>query len=48
MAAILATLHTGPFNAFLVLLFLSVLRIIHDYFIYPRLIGQEFTFIRSR
>ena len=40
MAAILATLHAGPFNAFLVLLFLGVLRIIHDYFIYPRLIGQ--------
>jgi predicted PurR-regulated permease PerM len=40
MAAILATLHAGPFNAFLVLLFLGVLRVIHDYFIYPRLIGQ--------
>lgn len=40
MAAILATLHAGPFNALLVLLFLGVLRIIHDYFIYPRLIGQ--------
>jgi predicted PurR-regulated permease PerM len=40
MAAILATLHAGPFNAFLVLLFLGVLRIVHDYFIYPRLIGQ--------
>jgi predicted PurR-regulated permease PerM len=40
MAAILATLHAGPFNAFLVLLFLGVLRIVHDYFTYPRLIGQ--------
>jgi predicted PurR-regulated permease PerM len=40
MAAILATLHAGPFNAFLVLLFLGVLRIVHDYFVYPRLIGQ--------
>jgi predicted PurR-regulated permease PerM len=40
MAAVLATLHAGPFHAFLVLLFLGVLRIIHDYFIYPRLIGQ--------
>jgi predicted PurR-regulated permease PerM len=40
MAAILATLHAGPFSAFLVLLFLGVLRVIHDYFIYPRLIGQ--------
>jgi hypothetical protein len=33
-------LHAGPFNAFLVLLFLGVLRIVHDYFVYPRLIGQ--------
>ena len=40
MAALLALLHAGPFNAFLVLLFLGVLRIIHDYFTYPRLIGQ--------
>lgn len=40
MAAILAMFHAGPFNAFLVLLFLGVLRIVHDYVIYPRLIGQ--------
>jgi predicted PurR-regulated permease PerM len=40
MAALLALLHAGPFNAFLVLLFLGVLRIAQDYFIYPRLIGQ--------
>ena len=40
MAAILAMFHAGPFNAFLVLLFLGVLRIIQDYAIYPRLIGQ--------
>ena len=40
MASILATLHAGPFNAFLVLLFLGVLRIAQDYAIYPRLIGQ--------
>jgi predicted PurR-regulated permease PerM len=40
MAAVLAMLHAGPFNAFLVLLFLGVLRIIHDYAVYPRLIGQ--------
>lgn len=40
MAALLALLHAGPFNAFLVLLFLGVLRIIHDYVTYPRLIGQ--------
>jgi len=40
MAAILATFHAGPFNAFLVLLFLGILRIVQDYAIYPRLIGQ--------
>ncbi len=40
MAGLLALLHAGPFNAFLVLLFLGVLRIVHDYFTYPRLIGQ--------
>jgi predicted PurR-regulated permease PerM len=40
LAGLLALFHAGPFNAFLVLLFLGVLRIIHDYFIYPRLIGQ--------
>jgi predicted PurR-regulated permease PerM len=40
MAAALALLHKGFFSAFLVLLFLGVLRIIQDYVIYPRLIGQ--------
>jgi predicted PurR-regulated permease PerM len=40
MAAILATFHAGPFNAFLVLLFLGILRIVQDYAIYPKLIGQ--------
>jgi predicted PurR-regulated permease PerM len=40
MAALLAMFHAGPFNAFLVLLFLGVLRIVQDYVIYPRLIGQ--------
>ena len=40
MAALLAMFHAGPFNAFLVLLFLAVLRIAEDYAIYPRLIGQ--------
>lgn len=40
MAALLAMFHAGPFNAFLVLLFLGILRIAHDYAIYPRLIGQ--------
>ena len=40
MAAALAMLHAGFFSAFLVLLFLGILRIVQDYFIYPRLIGQ--------
>jgi predicted PurR-regulated permease PerM len=40
MAAILAVFHAGLFNAFLVLLFLGVLRIVQDYVIYPRLIGH--------
>lgn len=40
MAALLAIFHAGPFNAFLVLLFLGVLRIVQDYAIYPRLIGH--------
>src|SRR5262249_40287 len=40
LAALLAMFHAGPFNAFLVLLFLGVLRIVQDYAIYPRLIGH--------
>jgi predicted PurR-regulated permease PerM len=40
IAAAAALLHGGPFLAFLVLLFLAVLRIAQDYVIYPRLIGQ--------
>jgi predicted PurR-regulated permease PerM len=40
VAAIVAALHGGPFSAFLVLLFLGVLRIVQDYVVYPRLIGQ--------
>jgi predicted PurR-regulated permease PerM len=40
LAAMLATLHAGPLSAFFVLLFLGVLRVVQDYFIYPRLIGQ--------
>lgn len=40
MATLLALFHAGPFNAFLVLLFLGVLRVIHDYAVYPKLIGQ--------
>ena len=40
MAALLALLHDGPVSMFFVLVFLGVLRIAQDYFIYPRLIGQ--------
>lgn len=40
IAVVLAFLHAGPFSALLVLLFLGVLRIVQDYVIYPRLIGQ--------
>jgi len=40
MASLLALLHAGPFSAFVILLFLGVVRIAQDYFIYPRLIGQ--------
>ena len=40
MAGLLAMFHAGPFNAFLVLLFLGILRIVQDYAVYPRLIGQ--------
>ena len=40
IAALAAMLHAGPFSALLVLLFLGVLRIVQDYFVYPRLIGQ--------
>lgn len=40
MAAALALLHAGFFKAFLVLLFLGILRIVQDYVVYPRLIGQ--------
>lgn len=40
LAMLLAILHAGAFSAFLVLLFLGVLRIAQDYFVYPRLIGQ--------
>src|ERR1044072_2488963 len=41
LAALLAIFHAGPFNAFLVLLFLGVLRIAQDYAIYPPLLGQR-------
>jgi len=40
LAALLAVFHAGLFNAFLVLLFLGVVRILQDYVVYPRLIGQ--------
>jgi len=40
LAALLAVFHAGLFNAFLVLLFLGVLRILQDYVVYPKLIGQ--------
>ena len=40
IAAVAALLHGGMFLAFLVLAFLAVLRIVQDYVVYPRLIGQ--------
>jgi predicted PurR-regulated permease PerM len=40
LAAAAAVLHGGGFLAFLVLAFLLVLRIVEDYIVYPRLIGQ--------
>jgi predicted PurR-regulated permease PerM len=40
LAALAAVLHGGLFLAFLVIAFLTVLRIAQDYFVYPRLIGQ--------
>src|SRR6267154_252338 len=40
LAILLALLHSGFGLAFAVLIFLGVLRIVQDYVIYPRLIGQ--------
>jgi predicted PurR-regulated permease PerM len=40
LAALLALLHSGFGAAFIVLLFLGVLRIVQDYVIYPRIIGE--------
>ena len=40
LAFIVAMLNLGAFWALMVLLFLGVLRVVQDYFIYPRLIGQ--------
>ena len=39
LAACLALLHSGFGMAFIVLLFLGVLRVVQDYVIYPRIIG---------
>jgi len=41
LAVLLALLHNGLASAVLVILFLGVLRIVQDYVIYPRLIGQN-------
>ncbi len=40
LAAVLTAIDGGFFQAFLVLLYLGLLRIVQDYFVYPRLIGQ--------
>jgi predicted PurR-regulated permease PerM len=40
IASLAALLHGGLFSAFLVVAFLVVLRIVQDYIVYPRLIGQ--------
>lgn len=40
VAALVGGLHGGSSSALLVILFLAVLRIVQDYFIYPKLIGQ--------
>ena len=40
VAAAAALIHGGPFLVFLLLTFLVVLRIVEDYIVYPRLIGQ--------
>jgi predicted PurR-regulated permease PerM len=40
IAALAALIHGGMFLAFMVLVFLAVLRIVQDYVVYPRLIGQ--------
>jgi predicted PurR-regulated permease PerM len=40
IAALVAGLHAGFFSSFLVLLFLGVLRIVQDYIVYPRIVGQ--------
>ncbi len=40
VAALAGLLHGGLFSAFLVIVFLAVLRVVQDYVVYPRLIGQ--------
>jgi predicted PurR-regulated permease PerM len=40
LATLVGGLHGGSTSALLVILFLAVLRIVQDYFIYPKLIGQ--------
>ena len=40
LVAFLAVLHSGVGMAFVVLLFLGVLRVVHDYVVYPRIIGH--------
>jgi predicted PurR-regulated permease PerM len=40
LAALVATLHAGSFSALIVIMFLAVLRIVQDYVVYPKLIGQ--------
>jgi predicted PurR-regulated permease PerM len=40
IAAVAALLHAGVPSAVVVLIFLGVLRIVQDYIVYPRLIGQ--------
>ena len=40
LAGLLALLHSGVGMAFVVLLFLGVLRVVHDYVVYPRIIGH--------
>lgn len=40
LAAFVAGLHAGLFSSLLVLIFLGVLRVVQDYIIYPKLIGQ--------
>ena len=40
VAVLVGGLHGGSSSALLVILFLAVLRIVQDYFIYPKLIGQ--------